>query len=73
MDVTWALWLGAPVAATMLAAIWLWWCGVRARGPRRLSTRAAMREHNDYLDALVMPARNAERVQRAEPDTFDGG
>lgn len=66
--VAWALWLGAPVAATALAAIWSWWRGVRARGPRRVSTLDAMRAHSDYLDALAIPARNADRGQRAADD-----
>lgn len=68
---TWALWLGAPVSATLLAAIWSWWRGVRARGPRRVSTREAMQAHGDYLDALVIPARNAERRTRTQSGAAD--
>lgn len=60
------LWLAAPVAATVLAAVWVWWRGWRAR-PRQLTTPEAMRAHRDYLDALVIPARGTERVPRAEP------
>lgn len=58
---TWALWLAAPAGATVLTALWAWWRGIRARGPRTVSTKDAMRAHQDYLDALVTPARSADR------------
>jgi hypothetical protein len=58
---SWALWLAAPAGATVLAALWSWWRGLRARGPRRVTTRDAMRAHEQYLDALTRPARSADR------------
>jgi hypothetical protein len=70
---TWALWLGAPIVVTVLAAIWSWWSGVRARGPRRVSTRAAMRAHGEYLDALVLPARRADEEQRTRRGAAQDG
>ena len=54
----WAVWLGIPAAATVLAALWTW---LRARPPRQPSTAQAMREHNRYLDALAESARHAPR------------
>lgn len=56
----WAMWLTAPVSATALAALWAWW---RARPERIPTARAAMRDHRDYLAALVVPARGAARLQ----------
>jgi hypothetical protein len=58
---TWALWLAAPAVATVLAALWSWWRSMRARGPRRVTTKDSMRAHQEYLDALVAPARSSER------------
>ena len=58
---TWALWLAPPAAATVLAALWAWWRGWRARGPRKVTTKDAMLAHQQYLDALVLPARSADR------------
>jgi hypothetical protein len=55
----WALWLSAPVGATVLAALWAWW---RARPKRPLGTDEAMQAHRDYLAALTVPARGTERV-----------
>ncbi|MDT4957536.1 MAG: hypothetical protein QOF87_2668 [Pseudonocardiales bacterium] len=55
----WAVWLAAPVAATVLAALWAWW---RARPARTPSAKAAMQAHRDYLDALVVPARGTARA-----------
>jgi len=49
----WALWLCAPVAATVLAAIWTWW---RGRTPKLASTRSGIAQHQAYLDALTVPA-----------------
>jgi hypothetical protein len=64
---TWALWLAAPAGATVLAALWAWWRGIRARGPRRVTTKDAMRAHQQYLDALVTPARSADRGPERSP------
>jgi hypothetical protein len=59
---TWALWLAVPVGATTLAALWSWWRGWRVRrAARPLGTAAAMREHEKYLAALVIPARSRAR------------
>ena len=69
--VAWALWLSAPIGATVLAALWAWWRGGRARRRavgRRLDTADAMQAHRAYLDALTVPARGTHRVPaRAEP------
>jgi hypothetical protein len=63
---TWALWLAVPVGATTLAALWSWLRGWWARrADRPLDTEAAMRAHNDYLEALVRPARGTARVGAA--------
>jgi hypothetical protein len=59
---SWALWLLAPVTATVLAAIGSWW---RSRPKRALSTDEAMRAHSDYLDALVQTARSKDRGPHA--------
>jgi hypothetical protein len=57
----WAVWLAMPAGATVLAALWAWWRGLQARGPRKVSTQDRMRAHQEYLDALVVPARSADR------------
>ncbi len=58
---SWALWLCAPVLATVLAAVWTWW---RGRTPRLASTRTAIAAHQAYLDALAEPrAIRTELVQ----------
>jgi hypothetical protein len=57
-DVTWALWLAIPVAATVLAAIGSWW---RSRPKRALRTHEAMQAHGEFLDALVQTARSKDR------------
>jgi hypothetical protein len=49
---SWAIWLAAPVAATLLAALVLWWRGL----PKRpLRTAQTISGHQAYLQAL-MPA-----------------
>jgi hypothetical protein len=59
---TWALWLAVPVGATSLAALWSWMIGWWARrADRPLDTEAAVRAHSEYLDALIIPARNPSR------------
>jgi len=57
-DVSWAAWLLFPVAVTVLAAIVSWW---RHRPARPPDTARAMREHGEFLDALVRPARAKDR------------
>lgn len=52
----WALWLAAPVVATLLAALWSWWRGRVARTP---SVHETMRAHRDYLEALGRPVTGA--------------
>ena len=68
---TWALWLAVPVVATVLASLWTWWRGRRARPKRRVTTAGAMQAHREYLDALVTPARSAHR--RVPRPTDDPG
>jgi hypothetical protein len=59
---TWALWLAVPVGATTLAALTAWIRGVLARrAARPLTTQESVREHGDYLDALVIPAHSTSR------------
>jgi hypothetical protein len=48
----WAMWLGAPVSATLLAALWVWWRGRPQRAP---TVQEAIEAHRDYLDALAGP------------------
>lgn len=75
--VTWALWLGAPIGATALAAIWSWWRGWRLRrAARPLGTEASVRAHSAFLSALAeqtRPAagRGARPAATAPPDTLD--
>lgn len=54
----WAVWLAVPVLVTLLVAVAAWWHGRPARTP---ATHRAMQAHQDYLDALVRPARGAAR------------
>ncbi|HLY34982.1 MAG TPA: hypothetical protein VKQ07_10655 [Jatrophihabitantaceae bacterium] len=58
---SWALWLLVPIGAAVLAAVWTWWLSRPARVPEG---DQAMQAHRDYLDALVVPARGAVRVER---------
>ncbi|HVU91233.1 MAG TPA: hypothetical protein VHC23_03300 [Jatrophihabitans sp.] len=51
---SWAVWLLIPVVLTSLAAIGSW---LRHRPPRPPDTERAMREHSEFLDALVQTAR----------------
>jgi hypothetical protein len=50
--------LAIPVVVTALAAVVSWW---RNRPPRPIDTARAMREHGEYLDALVRTARSKDR------------
>jgi hypothetical protein len=59
----WALWLAAPVAVTALVAVWVWWRGRPVRTP---SVADGMRQHDEYLAALVVPVRGAARTAPAE-------
>jgi len=59
----WALWLGGPVVATVLAAVWAWWRGRPASVP---TPKQAMAEHQAYLDALHRPAVDRAADQHAE-------
>jgi hypothetical protein len=59
-SMSWALWLATPIVMTVLGATWSWWRGRPQRVP---GTDEAMRAHQDYLDALVRPARGIERTQ----------
>jgi hypothetical protein len=52
--VDWAIWLLAPVVATVLAAIGSWW---RSRPKRPMTTSEAMRAHGEFLDALAEATR----------------
>jgi hypothetical protein len=64
---TWAYWLAVPVGATTLASIGSWLRGWQLRrAARPLSTEDAVRVHADYLDALVIRARSAERVPHVD-------
>jgi hypothetical protein len=54
----WAVWLGVPVVATLLAAAWTW---LRSRPAPPLTTTEAMHAHGVYLDALVETARSKDR------------
>jgi hypothetical protein len=56
--VTWAVWLLIPVAVTALAAVGSW---LRHRPARPPDTSRAMREHGEFLDALVQTARSKDR------------
>jgi hypothetical protein len=74
----WALWLAVPVAATAVAALWAWWQGQRGRaggsaaaGRQARRPEAAMRGHQQYLDALTRPARGQDRVEHRSADSGD--
>jgi hypothetical protein len=56
--VGWALWLLVPVGVTVCAAVGSW---LRSRPARPLSAREAMRAHDQFLDALVQPARARDK------------
>jgi hypothetical protein len=60
----WALWLLAPVGVTVCAAIGSW---LRSRPKRPLSTSEAMRAHDDFLEAIVRPARAGQHARRLPP------
>jgi hypothetical protein len=65
------------VGATTLAALWSWWRGYRIRrADRPLGTEAAVRAHSQFLDALTIPARSADRglprpAADQAPDTLE--
>jgi hypothetical protein len=59
----WAIWLGIPVVATLLAAIWSW---LRSRPAPTLTTAESMQAHSDYLDALAATARGRKRAEPGE-------
>lgn len=55
---TWAVWLLIPIAVTAVAAVGSW---LRHRPARPPDTARAMREHGEFLDALVRSARARDR------------
>jgi hypothetical protein len=59
----WILWLALPVVAPAVVALAVWLRGrpVRTPGPEQ-----AMQQHQDYLSALVTPARGTIRTEPAE-------
>jgi hypothetical protein len=59
--VAWVLWLSIPIVVTVLAALGSW---LRSRPPRPPDTRRAMREHDEFLDALVQGARSKDRARQ---------
>lgn len=61
----WVLWLAVPVLAPAVAALLVWW---RGRPPRAVDVDAAMKQHQDYLEALVTPARGTIRVDPAQTE-----
>jgi cytochrome c-type biogenesis protein CcmH/NrfF len=64
--VSWVLWLAVPVVVTLVAAAITW---LRGRPARELTTRQAMRAHDDYLDALTQSPRSKDRGPFALPRT----
>jgi hypothetical protein len=58
---SWALWLAAPLLATAIVAIWSW---LRGRPSRVPESDEAVLAHQQYLDALIVPARGTARVSR---------
>lgn len=52
------MWLLVPVAVTLLAALGSW---LRHRPARPPDTKRAMREHGEFLDALVQTARAKDK------------
>jgi hypothetical protein len=65
LGMSWAVWLLIPVALTTIAAIASW---LRHRPPRPPDTARAMREHSDFLDALVQTARSKDRGDAGSGD-----
>jgi hypothetical protein len=63
--VEWALWLAAPLVATLLAALVTWW---RGRPPTIPNPAQAMRAHQRYLDALGTPPRQRDRLPNLPSD-----
>lgn len=59
------MWLAAPLVLTLLVACWVW---LRSRPARQPTTAEAMRAHQEYLDALTLPARGAARPPADQPD-----
>jgi hypothetical protein len=64
----WALWLAAPLVATVLAALVTWWLG---RPPTPPGPAQAMRAHQRYLDALGTPPRQRDRQPDQQSDHRD--
>ena len=60
----WAVWLLIPVALTTLAAVAAW---LRHRPVRPPDTARAVREHSEFLDALVQGARARDRRPPGPP------
>jgi hypothetical protein len=56
----WAMWLAAPVATTVLAALWVWW---RGRPQPTPTVQQAVRAHHDYLDALAAAAHGMDAAR----------
>ena len=61
----WAIWLSGPVVAATLVALWAWWVD---RPKRRPNTAGAIRAHDRYLDALMVPAAGRTRVAPTDPE-----
>jgi hypothetical protein len=66
--VEWALWLAAPLVATLVAALVAWW---RGRPPAPPTPAQAMRAHQRYLDALGTPPRQRHRQPAQHHDHPD--
>jgi hypothetical protein len=52
--VGWQAWLAAPVVATLIAALWVWW---RARPKPAPPVHQRVRDHQRFLDDLDRTAR----------------
>lgn len=55
----WQLWLAAPLAATLTAALLVWW---QARPRPTPSVHVRVRDHHRFLDELGRHASPAEGV-----------
>jgi hypothetical protein len=60
----WMWWLLAPVASTLLGALWLWRPTLPAGARRRWRAAAPIAEHRRFLDAL--PGADRADGDRAE-------
>jgi len=66
--VGWQLWLGAPIAVTLVAGVVLWW---RARPRPEPPVHRRVRDHRRFLDDLDRHAtigRDEPRSVHALPD-----